>query len=333
MNVYFKTSNLLINTQNNSFSTHYTPSIFYKSNITKDIFEKNNKISQTKDINIVGTAYKDKIKIVFSDIDGTITPHDDIISDKTLKAVNLLQEYNIPIILTTARCYKDTLPIINQLSKKPDYTIVLQGGSIIDKNGKAIIENSITTESSYKLHHWYKNEFSKDKNSHLIMYFNDQPYSESCIQFPWKARSLIVHVKSFSDLLKQNMKLQKAILYKTDSQNSDYKLISQSFDTINQTELCILQTGKHFYEFQKQNVSKEKAIKYILDELDIKPNNTMVIGDSANDINMLNFIKQQNGLSVAMGNATDNVKQYANAITSDINQGGFSKAISSFMKN
>ena len=48
---------------------------------------------------------------------------------------------------------------------------------------------------------------------------------------------------------------------------------------------------------------------------------------------MLNFIKQQNGLSVVMGNATDNVKQYANAITSDINQEGFSKAISSFMKN
>lgn len=86
---------------------------------------KNDSVSfeNSKHISIAGKNYKDKIKIIFTDIDGTISPHSDIMSEKTISSINALHSHNIPLILTTARCYEDTLPVIKQFEHNPDYKI------------------------------------------------------------------------------------------------------------------------------------------------------------------------------------------------------------------
>lgn len=302
----------------------------FKSKVNTDMFIKQAGPVQTlepsKQISIVGRNYKDKIKIVFSDIDKTLSLKDDLMSEKTIDAVNLLHEKNIPLILTTARCYKDTLPISKQFRYNPEYTIALQGGTILDKNGIPIIESSISPDNGKKLEKWFKQNFAQDKNSHLIMYFDDEAYSLSNIQFPWQSRSLIKQTASFSDLFK-NKKLQKAILFKTRADKNDDVLIAEAFRKTNIDELNMTESGIGFYEFQNKNVSKEKAIKFILQAAKIEPENAMVIGDSANDTGMLDFIKNQNGLAIAMGNAKSYIKQHANAVTSSIYKDGFAEAV------
>ena len=238
-----------------------------------------------------------------------------------------MNKNNIPIVLTTARCYRDSLPIIDSFDQKPDYTIVLQGGSIIDKKGTAIVENIIPESVGEKLINWVENSLSKDKNAHLIMYFNEQPYSTTNIQFPWKAITEIKQVDSFDDLFKKGMKLQKAILYKTDANPTDFTKINSSFCEANIKELQLKESRTGFYEFQNADVSKDKAIKYILKKLSIAPKNAMAIGDSSNDIEMLDFIKENDGLAVAMGNANSHVKQHANAVTPDVKSDGFAYAV------
>ena len=42
---------------------------------------------------------------------------------------------------------------------------------------------------------------------------------------------------------------------------------------------------------------------------------------------MLDYIAKRGGLSVAMGNATPEVKNYANAITSSVNENGAVKVL------
>lgn len=283
--------------------------------------------SKTKNIDYVGPQYNKKIDIIFSDIDGTLSVSDDYISPTTIKAVDDLNKVNIPLVLTTARCYKDTLPIINSFNQKPEYTIVLQGGSIIDKNGNAVVENIIPELVGKELINWVGNNLSEDKNSHLIMYFDEQPYSTTNIQFPWKAVTKIEQVNSFDDLFKKNMKLQKAILYKINAKPSDVVNIESSFNKANITQLQLKESGTGFYEFQNADVSKDKAIKYILKNLSINPKNVMSIGDSSNDIEMLDYIKDNKGLAVAMGNANNKVKEHANAVTSDVNSDGFAYVI------
>ncbi|MCM1265016.1 MAG: HAD family hydrolase [Candidatus Gastranaerophilales bacterium] len=334
MNIY-KTDNFCYQgIQNNNIKqtkNSYQTNFGSRVKLCSDIFVKQSESSETvkdlKHISFVGKNYKDKIQIVFSDIDKTLSVHSDFLSPRVLGAIDSLQEKKIPLVLTTARCYKDVLPISNQFAHKPDYTIALQGGSIIDKNGVPIIENSINRDVGNKLCDWFENTFSQDSNSHLIMYFDDEAYSLSNVQFPWKARSPITQVESFSKLFDKGMKLQKAILFKSKANMADDIIVQNAFKESNIEELSIARSGMGFYEFQDKNVSKGKAIKYVLERLNINPENAMAIGDSSNDIEMLDFINEHNGLSVAMGNAKSNVKQHANAVTSSVYQNGFAEVI------
>lgn len=282
-------------------------------------------------ISEVGKSFRDSIKIIFSDIDGTISPHSDLLSKKTVEAVNMLRDRKVPVVLTTARCYKDTLAISEQFAQNPDFTIVLQGGSIVNKNGDNLFRNNISQKVSRKLVNWVKSLRKNDKNLHLIMYFDEQPYSLSKIQFPWKTNFPIIKVTSFDELFDSGMQLHKAILYRQNAKvdNFDSTNVLDTFQKINIKELELKPSGTGLFELQNKWVSKDKALDFLLRVLKIDPKNAMVIGDSSNDIEMMDFIRRRKGLAVAMGNAEDYVKQHANAITTSIAQDGFSHAIGS----
>lgn len=270
--------------------------------------------------------FKGNINAVFADIDGTISAKSDYVSPRTIDAVKKLHDNNIPLILTTARTYKDTLPIIEQLNITPQYTIVLQGGSIIDSSRNPIIDNVIDKETGLKLVDWYEKIFAKDKDSHLIMYFDDDPYSMTNIQYPWKARKLITKVNSFCELFKQ-ANLQKALIYNPNPKTEDMAMVTKMFEDAGIANLQLHTTGSGIYEFQNSKVSKEKAIDYVLSKLNIPPQKAMAIGDSSNDISMLDFIRNNKGLAAVMGNSNDFVKLHGNVTTENVESDGFALVI------
>ncbi|UDY23350.1 HAD family hydrolase [Nocardioides sp. Kera G14] len=65
-------------------------------------------------------------------------------------------------------------------------------------------------------------------------------------------------------------------------------------------------------------ISKAAGLAYVLDELDLKPTDVLAIGDGRNDIEMLEWA----GRGVAMGQATDDVKEVADAITLPVEEDG-----------
>ena len=53
----------------------------------------------------------------------------------------------------------------------------------------------------------------------------------------------------------------------------------------------------------------------------------MAFGDGGNDVGMLAHV----GLGVAMGNASDAVKQYADYVTADVDEDGVARALERFV--
>ena len=64
----------------------------------------------------------------------------------------------------------------------------------------------------------------------------------------------------------------------------------------------------------------------ILKKENINIEETMAIGDSDNDIDMLKLVN----VGVAMGNGNDDIKKIADYITTDINDDGIEKALQHF---
>ncbi|GHV64848.1 haloacid dehalogenase [Spirochaetia bacterium] len=73
--------------------------------------------------------------------------------------------------------------------------------------------------------------------------------------------------------------------------------------------------------------SKAKGMKMILEAVGIKRENSIAVGDSANDAEMIRYA----GLGIAMGNGTDELKKIAGAITGDVGHGGVAQAITHWM--
>ena len=82
-----------------------------------------------------------------------------------------------------------------------------------------------------------------------------------------------------------------------------------------------------YIEIVKKGIKKSEAIKVVMEKYDIKQNEVMAIGDGENDVEMLSFA----GLGIAMENAMDDVKEFANDVTTSNNHDGVANAIEKYI--
>jgi hypothetical protein len=82
-------------------------------------------------------------------------------------------------------------------------------------------------------------------------------------------------------------------------------------------------------EILPPNTGKGAALKELLADLGIAPENALAIGDGENDIDMFQLV----GLGIAMGNAWDIVKQAAQVVVGTNDEHGVAQAIEKFVLN
>jgi len=82
-----------------------------------------------------------------------------------------------------------------------------------------------------------------------------------------------------------------------------------------------------FYEIFGPKVGKGEALNYLCQHFGVSPEEVMFIGDAYNDIDIMLLV----GFPVAMGNAVEEVKKFAKAVTKSNNEGGVAWAIRHFV--
>lgn len=76
--------------------------------------------------------------------------------------------------------------------------------------------------------------------------------------------------------------------------------------------------GPNSGEIMIPGIHKAQAIETLLQHLGVSREETIAFGDGMNDVEMLQFVN----IGIAMGNAKDAVKQYANDITDHVDEDG-----------
>lgn len=94
-------------------------------------------------------------------------------------------------------------------------------------------------------------------------------------------------------------------------------------DFVNLDMFSVVNPDEHYMELTVKSASKGNAVMEVAQYYDIPMESVITIGDSENDLSMF----QVAGLSIAMGNAQDNIKKSADMITDTNDRGGFAKAI------
>ena len=84
--------------------------------------------------------------------------------------------------------------------------------------------------------------------------------------------------------------------------------------------------GGNFFEVVPRGCSKATGIAFLRKHKNISYENTYALGDSSNDLPMLEYVKH----SIAMGNASERVKSMASFLTKDVDDDGVAYALRHF---
>jgi hypothetical protein len=83
----------------------------------------------------------------------------------------------------------------------------------------------------------------------------------------------------------------------------------------------------YYLDITHKDANKGAVVAYLSRHLDVREEEIATIGDQPNDVLMF----KRSGFSIAMGNASDQVKTEASATTDSYNDEGFAKAIERFI--
>ena len=243
-------------------------------------------------------------------------------SNRVKKAIDENIKAGNKIIICTARPRYQTLEVMKESCS--DSIIVSSNGSeIYDSNDNKIIFNSfVDNDSVIKM---VKYAYSKDIR--LILTMEDYDYVTKEIRNPnQKLLSKHNYVKELTECkVKQCMFIDKKSeeIYKIkDILSNNNKL--HIVDEINENSSY----EEKWFSVSNSNCSKGNALKIVSKYLNIPIENTIAIGNDKNDISMFEVA----GLSVAVANASDDIKSKVNHITLSNDEDGVAIFLETLIK-
>ena len=259
------------------------------------------------------------IKLIATDIDGTILEPGKEFTEGVKTCINNLQKNGIKVVLVTGRMNQAAMIIRDEL--KLTTPVVSYQGGLINDSGNVLYERYLTEEQAKLVIEWAKSE-----NIHINLYNNDILYSEHDneeIKKYSSAQHITYKVRSFDEIKLNKVNKVLAIDFNNpDKINKFEKELPTVFP-----ELYIVKSTPYFLEFSNPEGSKYCAVKFLQKYWSIKEEETLTIGDQNNDIALL----EAGGVKVAMGNASEELKSVADYITDTVQNDGFVKAVNKFV--
>jgi len=260
------------------------------------------------------------IKLVATDIDGTILKHDFKFNQEVKNCIKKLTDSGVKVVLVTGRMHSATDFIAEELGLNTP--IVSYQGGLVKHKDKILYEKNLNPSVAKKIIKW-----AKENNVHINLYMEDELYVEKddeVIRRYTGERAAGFIVKSFEELELNRINKILAI----DFQNHELVTEWKNYLSENFTDAYIVKSTPYFCEISHPEAKKSSAVEFLTEYFGFKKEEVLAIGDQNNDIELL----KAGGIKVAMGNATDELKVTADYVTDTVSNNGFVKAIEKFVK-
>ena len=259
------------------------------------------------------------IKMVVTDIDGTIVKADSTCSNAVRSTIKRLSEKKIKVVLATGRMFRATYPVLMDLGLKTPI-ISYQGGFVKEYYGE---QKTLYAKYTDKAHALEVIDYFRSKNIHINVYVNDVLYVENDDEYIKKYienRNIVYTV--VDDLKSVDMTGLHKVLGIDKNPQKIIDATSELKEKYN-NELYIIRSTPYFCEVSNPEASKAAALNFLRDYWKFKNEEVLAIGDQDNDIDMI----EAAGVGIAMGNGTEKLKEAADYITKSVDDDGFCYAI------
>lgn len=257
-------------------------------------------------------------KMIFFDIDGTIiTEKTRIIPKRTVKAIKKARENGHLVFINTGRTFFNVTENIRSIGFDG---YVCGCGTYIHYKDKPLLAKSIPHETCVEIVQKVRECKIDALYEGLTDVFFDQtkPLSPELAEVKEEFRLQGFDVtKSCDD---KNSVFDKFVVWINEESDFEtfHSYITKEFDYIDR--------GNDFGEIVPKGHSKATGIKFLQEHFNIPLENCYAIGDSSNDLPMLEYVPN----SIAMGNSTPFLFDKVSFITRDIEDGGIEHALAHY---
>ncbi|WP_404790740.1 Cof-type HAD-IIB family hydrolase [Altericista sp. CCNU0014] len=269
------------------------------------------------------------IRLVVLDIDGTIAGENNEISPTVRAAVRAVREKGIQVAIATGRMFHSALRFYDALDL--DLPLMTYQGALIQepKTGKIHRHWTLAKSAALQLLDYFEQvDFQQHLSVHA--YANDRLYvREVTPESQLYSDRTGVTLFPIGDLrpLIQECEPTKLLALSQNSAHID-SLYTHLRAQYSPAELYLTKSVATFFEATNPLVNKGTAVRYIAEELlGLSPHEVLTVGDNFNDIEMIQYA----GIGVAMGNAPEPVKAFADWVAPDVESNGAAIALSKIL--
>ena len=285
------------------------------------------------------------IKLIASDMDGTLLNSNHKIPQNNVELIKFAQKNGIEFVVATGRAYYEALPSLNNENIKCD-VISFNGGIIYDKNGNIInitpmklkdlyytIEILKSLDISYQL--YTKNTiYTKSIETDITAYIdliraNGEEPNEQHLRQEAKNRLALGHITEVDNIeLYLNQEDNPAI--KVIGISNDLEKLKHATELLSGNDnISVTSSGANNVEIMDKKATKGEALKIIADIHDINLKNAIAIGDNLNDQAMLDIVEY----SIAMKNGNKELQKTSKFITEKTNsEAGVADSVMKLLK-
>jgi Cof subfamily protein (haloacid dehalogenase superfamily) len=245
-----------------------------------------------------------KIKLVVSDMDGTLLNSKGEVSQQFFTLFKELKKRNIYFCAASGRQHNS---IVDKLSTiKNDIYVIAENGGIAKKGDEIFLSNFLKPEKVLKLIPILR----EIEGANMVLCCNDAAFIESKEErfiglFQEYYQSFEV-VENLMEIPKTTPVFKIAIYHFNSSEEFIYPIIKDL-----NNEVLLKVSGKNWLDISDKKANKGNALREVQKLLNITKEETMVFGDYHNDIEMM----QEADFSFAMKNAHSDIKKLANYST------------------
>ena len=289
-------------------------------------------------------------KLVAIDLDGTMLDSYGMVTEETKKTIKKVEEQGVNVIIASGRPIDSIKSIANEIDSKK-YFISGNGAIIYDMEKEEIIYEKcmpkekvleiikICEENSIAYNVYTEKEILATALKYNVLYYNKENLKKE-----ESKKTKITIVKDMYEYVKNKEKINFLKITVCDETKSVFNSIIRKFKEIKDIEVLdvshmsrkTIRQGtedfsiEYYYtEISRANVDKWYAIEYLMENLNLKREEIMAIGDNINDKMMI----ENAGLGIAMEQSTPVIKIIADDVAPSNNDDGVAKILQKYYRN
>lgn len=279
------------------------------------------------------------IKLIVSDMDGTLLAHDSSISKGNIEAIRYAQSKGVQFAIATGRDYSSLKGILEAHDLKC-FSILGNGAQFCNENGeilssayfpKKCFKQVLQIFDELKIHYmiFTANGFYSTAEPNVV---RDAFIDRCVVQFKRKREDYLddgcnqdmacMKLKKIGDL--DDFINSSIDIIKVEAFNNDVSLIEKVKEKLQEIDgIAYLSSFDDNIEVTDKAAQKGLILENVIEELGYSKDEVMVLGDGLNDITLFERFKY----SFAPGNANETIKAMAYQVVGACEEDGVSQAI------